>query len=93
MSLRIPKAGDQLFKSGYTFASGIEDAVIRCVDALLLATSETLNLSGTSSHRNIQAVAELTDLVRTSFGPQGRNKMVLKYVVKLTQRLGMAAVS
>jgi hypothetical protein len=41
--------------AGYTFQSGIEDAVIR----------------------NIQAVAQITEIVRTSFGPNGRNKMVI----------------
>ncbi|CAH7681243.1 chaperonin Cpn60/TCP-1 family [Phakopsora pachyrhizi] len=62
MSLRMPKADNMpLFKSGYTFASGIEEAVIR----------------------NIEAVTELTDLVRTSFGPQGRNKMVINHLDKL----------
>ncbi|MBW0498670.1 hypothetical protein O181_038385, partial [Austropuccinia psidii MF-1] len=62
MSLRMPKADNMpLFKSGYTFASGIEEAVLR----------------------NIQAVSELTDLVRTSFGPQGRNKMVINHLDKL----------
>ena len=40
---------------GYTFQSGIEDAVIR----------------------NIQAVSQITEIVRTSFGPNGRNKMVI----------------
>eukprot|EP00918_Siedleckia_nematoides_P006683 GHVU01014584.1.p1 GENE.GHVU01014584.1~~GHVU01014584.1.p1 ORF type:complete len:559 (+),score=71.71 GHVU01014584.1:32-1678(+) len=62
MSLRMPKADHMpLFKSGYTFSSGIEEAVLR----------------------NIQAVNELTDLVRTSFGPQGRNKMVINHLDKL----------
>ncbi|KAA1081206.1 T-complex protein 1 subunit theta [Puccinia graminis f. sp. tritici] len=62
MSLRMPKADNMpLFKSGYTFASGIEEAVLR----------------------NIQAVSELSDLVRTSFGPQGRNKMVINHLEKL----------
>ncbi|EGG04521.1 uncharacterized protein MELLADRAFT_44186 [Melampsora larici-populina 98AG31] len=62
MSLRMPKADHMpLFKSGYTFSSGVEEAVLR----------------------NIQAVNELTDLVRTSFGPQGRNKMVINHLDKL----------
>ncbi|KAJ2991092.1 hypothetical protein NUW54_g8288 [Trametes sanguinea] len=33
--------------------------------------------------RNIQAVAELSDLVRTSFGPNGRNKLVINHLGKL----------
>ncbi|KAG0140192.1 hypothetical protein CROQUDRAFT_111246 [Cronartium quercuum f. sp. fusiforme G11] len=62
MSLRMPKADHMpLFKTGYTFSSGVEEAVLR----------------------NIQAVNELTDLVRTSFGPQGRNKMVINHLDKL----------
>ncbi|TCD69397.1 T-complex protein 1 subunit theta [Steccherinum ochraceum] len=33
--------------------------------------------------RNIQAVAELSDLVRTSFGPNGRNKLIINHLGKL----------
>ncbi|KAH9935107.1 TCP-1/cpn60 chaperonin family-domain-containing protein [Epithele typhae] len=33
--------------------------------------------------RNIQAVAELSDLVRTSFGPNGRNKLVINHLGRL----------
>ncbi|QRW25325.1 TCP-1/cpn60 chaperonin family (T-complex protein 1) [Rhizoctonia solani] len=48
MSLKVPKANNiQLFKDGYKHLQGIEEAVMR----------------------NIQAVGELSDLVRTSFGP------------------------
>lgn len=74
----MPKVGNDLFKSGYSFSSGIEDAVIRYVDQLVQSSQELK--AHVLRHRNIQAVAELTDLVRTSFGPQGRNKMVLKCV-------------
>ncbi|KIY51455.1 T-complex protein 1 [Fistulina hepatica ATCC 64428] len=62
MSLKVPKANNiQLFKEGYKHLSGIEDAVLR----------------------NIQAVAELSDLVRTSFGPNGRNKLVINHLGRL----------
>ncbi|KAK7691960.1 hypothetical protein QCA50_005365 [Cerrena zonata] len=62
MSLKVPKANNiQLFKDGYKHLSGLEDAVLR----------------------NIQAVSELSDLVRTSFGPNGRNKLVINHLGKL----------
>ncbi|KAL7009982.1 T-complex protein 1 subunit theta [Cystobasidiomycetes sp. EMM_F5] len=61
MSLKIPRAGPSLFKDGYSFQSGIEDAVIR----------------------NIQAVGQITEIVRTSFGPNGRNKMVINHLERL----------
>ncbi|KZT72374.1 T-complex protein 1 [Daedalea quercina L-15889] len=62
MSLKVPKANNmQLFKEGYKVSSGIEDAVLR----------------------NIQAVAELSNLVRTSFGPNGRNKLVVNHLGRL----------
>ncbi|CCM03002.1 uncharacterized protein FIBRA_05117 [Fibroporia radiculosa] len=62
MSLKVPKASNlQLFKDGYKHLSGLEDAVLR----------------------NIQAVAELSDLVRTSFGPNGRNKLLINHLGKL----------
>lgn len=32
---------------------------------------------------NIHAVAELSEIVRTSFGPNGRNKMVINHLEKL----------
>lgn len=54
-------SGPSLFKDGYTFQSGIEDAVIR----------------------NIQAVGQITEIVRTSFGPNGRNKMVINHLDRL----------
>lgn len=62
MSLRVPKANNvQLFKEGYKHLSGLEDAVLR----------------------NIQAVSELSNLVRTSFGPNGRNKLLINHLGRL----------
>ncbi|KAI0090887.1 T-complex protein 1 [Irpex rosettiformis] len=62
MSLKVPKAQNiQLFKEGYKHLQGLEDAVLR----------------------NIQAVSELSDLVRTSFGPNGRNKLLINHLGKL----------
>ncbi|KAI6099285.1 chaperonin Cpn60/TCP-1 family [Pisolithus croceorrhizus] len=62
MSLKVPKPNNiQLFKDGYKHLQGLEDAVLR----------------------NIQAVAELSDLVRTSFGPNGRNKLVINHLGRL----------
>ncbi|KAI0800251.1 T-complex protein 1 [Fomes fomentarius] len=62
MALKVPKAQNlQLFKDGYKHISGLEDAVLR----------------------NIQAVSELSDLVRTSFGPNGRNKLVINHLGRL----------
>ncbi|KAF8629077.1 hypothetical protein AX15_003571 [Amanita polypyramis BW_CC] len=62
MSLKVPKASNiQLFKEGYKQVQGLEDAVLR----------------------NIQAVAELSDLVRSSFGPFGRNKLVINHLGRL----------
>lgn len=62
MSLKVPKANNlQLFKEGYKHLQGIDDAVLR----------------------NIQAVAELSDLVRTSFGPNGRNKLIINHLGNL----------
>ncbi|KAF9811745.1 hypothetical protein IEO21_06468 [Rhodonia placenta] len=62
MSLKVPKANNlQLFKEGYKHLQGLEDAVLR----------------------NIQAVSELSDLVRTSFGPNGRNKLVVNHLGRL----------
>ncbi|KZT03879.1 T-complex protein 1 [Laetiporus sulphureus 93-53] len=62
MSLKVPKANNlQLFKEGYKQLQGLEDAVLR----------------------NIQAVSELSDLVRTSFGPNGRNKLLINHLGKL----------
>ncbi|KAG1759252.1 chaperonin Cpn60/TCP-1 family [Suillus occidentalis] len=62
MSLKVPKANNiQLFKDGYKHLQGLEDAVLR----------------------NIQAVSELSDLVRTSFGPNGRNKLIINHLGRL----------
>ncbi|GAA95048.1 uncharacterized protein L969DRAFT_89390 [Mixia osmundae IAM 14324] len=61
MSLKIPQSGPGLFKDGYSFSQGIEEAVIR----------------------NIEAVCNLSEIVRTSFGPNGRNKMVINHLEKL----------
>ncbi|KAF9014909.1 chaperonin Cpn60/TCP-1 family [Cyathus striatus] len=62
MALKVPKSNQiQLFKDGYKQVSGLDDAVLR----------------------NIQAVNELTDMVRTSFGPNGRNKLVINHLGRL----------
>ncbi|TFK64293.1 T-complex protein 1 [Pluteus cervinus] len=62
MSLKVPKANNiQIFKDGYKHLQGLDDAVLR----------------------NIQAVNELSDLVRTSFGPNGRNKLVINHLGRL----------
>jgi len=59
MALRVPKANNvQLFKEGYKHLQGLEEAVLR----------------------NIQAVAELSDVVRTSFGPNGKAHCSLIYI-------------
>ena len=57
MALKVPRGGGpNLFKDGYTFSSGIDEAVLR----------------------NLEACTQLADTVRSSFGPNGRNKMVIK---------------
>ncbi|PPQ75082.1 hypothetical protein CVT26_011828 [Gymnopilus dilepis] len=59
MSLKVPKANNlQLFKEGYKHLQGLDEAVLR----------------------NIQAVNELSDLVRTSFG---RNKLLINHLGRL----------
>ncbi|KAG5455609.1 MAG: hypothetical protein BJ554DRAFT_4912, partial [Olpidium bornovanus] len=60
MALRIPKP-TQLFKEGYKVLSGIDEAILR----------------------NISAVLELSEITRTSLGPNGRNKMVINHLEKL----------
>lgn len=50
-----------LFKEGYKYLQGIEEAVLR----------------------NIQAVNELSDMLRTSYGPNGRNKMIVNHLERL----------
>ncbi|PVU91413.1 hypothetical protein BB559_001395 [Furculomyces boomerangus] len=61
MALRVPTASTNLFKEGYKTLQGLEDAVIR----------------------NIQATKEMSEITRTSFGPYGRNKMVVNRLDKL----------
>nr|CAG8579748.1 11153_t:CDS:2 [Entrophospora candida] len=59
MALRVPKSSyPQLFKDGYKNIQGVDEAVLR----------------------NIQAIHELTEIVRTSFG---KNKMVINHLEKL----------
>ncbi|KAF5366220.1 hypothetical protein D9758_005706 [Tetrapyrgos nigripes] len=61
----LPKASNiQLFKEGYKHLQGLDEAVLR----------------------NIQAVNELSDLVKTSFGPNGacrRNKLLINHLGRL----------
>ena len=72
MALKVPRGGGpNLFKDGYTFSSGIDEAVLR----------------------NLEACTQLADTVRSSFGPNGRNKMVIKYVGPLIPRADRAATS
>ncbi|KAI9320505.1 T-complex protein 1 theta subunit [Dichotomocladium elegans] len=62
MALRIPKSTlPQLFKEGYKFQQGVDEAVLR----------------------NIEATGELAETVRTSMGPNGRNKMIINHLEKL----------
>ncbi|KAF6748613.1 chaperonin Cpn60/TCP-1 family [Ephemerocybe angulata] len=62
MALKVPKSNNlQLFKEGYKHLQGLDDAVLR----------------------NIQAVNELSDTVRTSFGPNGRNKLIINHLGRL----------
>lgn len=62
MALKVPRAGGPaLFKEGYKHLQGIEESVLR----------------------NIQAANELSDIVRTSFGPHGRNKMVINHLDRI----------
>jgi hypothetical protein len=63
MALKVPKGGGpDLFKAGYKYMSGLEEAVLR----------------------NIQAVGELTEIVRTSFGPNGEFSPCYYLTVVLT---------
>ncbi|KAI9026588.1 T-complex protein 1 theta subunit [Phycomyces nitens] len=62
MALRVPKSTlPQLFKEGYKFQQGVDEAVMR----------------------NIEATHELSEVVRTSMGPNGRNKMIINHLEKL----------
>ncbi|KAJ1838349.1 T-complex protein 1 subunit theta, partial [Coemansia sp. RSA 2708] len=62
MALRVPQsAGPQLFKEGYKNLQGLEEVILR----------------------NIEATKEMSEITRTSFGPNGRNKMVVNHLSKL----------
>ncbi|KAI9230473.1 MAG: T-complex protein 1 theta subunit [Piptocephalis tieghemiana] len=62
MALRVPQPSTpQLFKNGYTYLQGVDEAVLR----------------------NISATRGLADMTRTSFGPNGRNKMIVNHLEKL----------
>ncbi|KAI9139856.1 chaperonin Cpn60/TCP-1 family [Paraphysoderma sedebokerense] len=62
MALRIPKLpSSQLFKEGYKHLQGLDEAVLR----------------------NINAANELTQIVRSSFGPNGRKKLIINHLEKL----------
>ncbi|KAJ1755212.1 T-complex protein 1 subunit theta [Coemansia sp. RSA 2167] len=62
MALRVPQSGGpQLFKEGYKNLQGLEEVILR----------------------NIQATKEMSEITRTSFGPYGRNKMVVNHLDKL----------
>lgn len=51
----------RIFKDGYRQFTGIEEAVLK----------------------NIEAVKQLCEIIRTSFGPNGMNKMVINHIDKL----------
>jgi len=59
--LKVPNGQMPLFKEGYKYMQGVEEAVLR----------------------NIQAVNELSDMLRTSYGPNGRNKMIVNHLERL----------
>lgn len=60
--MKIPQTGlTQLLKGGYKHLQGVDEAVIR----------------------NIDAIRDLSQIVRTSLGPNGRNKMVVNQLEKL----------
>ncbi|KAI9218348.1 chaperonin Cpn60/TCP-1 family [Blastocladiella britannica] len=62
MALRIPKLpSSQIFKDGYKHLQGVDEAVLR----------------------NIEATTELSKVVKTSFGPNGRNKLIINHLEKL----------
>ena len=66
MSLKVPKANNiELFKEGYKVRKRYR------APRLLLTRKQHLQGLDDAVLRNIQAVAELSDLVRTSFGPNG----------------------
>lgn len=67
MSLKVPKAQNlQLFKEGYKVP-----LTVFCSTSEFFILLQHLSGLEDAVLRNIQAVAELSDLVRTSFGPNG----------------------
>lgn len=67
MSLKVPRANNiQLFKDGYKVGA--------CRFYMISFLIVLQQMSGIEDAvlRNIQAVNELSDLVRTSFGPNGK---------------------
>lgn len=72
MSLKVPKANNvQLFKEGYKVRSPSQSHPCPANRLFFFAYSQHLQGLEDAVLRNIQAVAELSDLVRTSFGPNG----------------------
>ncbi|GEM06113.1 T-complex protein 1 subunit theta [Rhodotorula toruloides] len=67
MALRVPTMGSGLFKEGMKVSHGLN--MHSGIEEAVI--------------RNIHAVAELAEIVRTSFGPNGRNKMVINHLEKL----------
>lgn len=62
MALRISKLpSSQIFKEGYKHLQGVDEAILR----------------------NIDATNELSQVVQTSFGPNGRNKLIVNHLEKL----------
>ncbi|XP_054162732.1 T-complex protein 1 subunit theta-like [Oppia nitens] len=63
MALSVPKAPGflQMLKDGTKYLSGIEEAVIR----------------------NIEACTELSNALKTGYGPKGLNKMIINHLEKL----------
>ena len=61
MALQVPaQQSANLFKEGYKHFVGIEEAVIR----------------------NINAINELVQILSTSYGPNGRNKLIVNHLLK-----------
>lgn len=62
MALRVPKPqSSNLFKSGSKHLSGLEESVLK----------------------NVDACSDLAKITRSSFGPNGMNKMVINHLEKL----------
>jgi T-complex protein 1 subunit theta len=59
--MQFRNAGTDIMKEGTKYLSGLEQAVLR----------------------NIEAVKDLSELTRTSYGPHGLNKMVINHMDKL----------